>query len=145
MKDLPKEGHFYRIWKVVERMVVDRRDDLEGERMRDSYYLLREWLEPLRDADEITAAVNEVMADVDAEGYPPDWGDGPLMSLRHKPTYSAASLDTGDLRDELEEVAETKLDALIWWRQSRYEEAVIGEISEGDIEHIERTLANADT
>lgn len=53
MADLPKEGRSYRIWKVVEQLIVDRYDQLRDERMRDSYYLLREWLEPKRDSGEI--------------------------------------------------------------------------------------------
>lgn len=45
---LPNEGRSYRIWSVVEDLILDRYDQLKNERMRDSYYLLREWLEPLR-------------------------------------------------------------------------------------------------
>lgn len=48
---LPKDGRTYRIWSVVEELILDRYGELAEERMRDSYYLLREWLEPLR-ADE---------------------------------------------------------------------------------------------
>jgi 5S rRNA maturation endonuclease (ribonuclease M5) len=47
-KQLPKDGHTYRIWSVVEDLIVERYDELADERMRDSYYLLREWLDPLR-------------------------------------------------------------------------------------------------
>ena len=53
-KDLPRDGRSYRIWSVVEDVILDRREQLEGERMRDSYYLIREWLEPLRASGEIT-------------------------------------------------------------------------------------------
>jgi hypothetical protein len=51
--ELPKDGRSYRIWSVVEEIILDRYDELEDERMRDSYYLLREWLEPLRAQGEI--------------------------------------------------------------------------------------------
>lgn len=47
-EQLPKDGRSYRIWSVVEELILDRYDELKDERMRDSYYLLREWLEPLR-------------------------------------------------------------------------------------------------
>lgn len=50
---LRKEGRSYKIWSVVEDLIVDRYEDLKDERMRDSYYLLREWLEPLRASGDI--------------------------------------------------------------------------------------------
>lgn len=52
--ELPKDGHSYRIWSVVEELILERYDQVKDERMRDSYYLLREWLEPKRDAGEIS-------------------------------------------------------------------------------------------
>lgn len=53
-QQLPKDGRTYRIWTVVEDLVLERIEQIQDERMRDSYYLLREWLEPLRDGGEIT-------------------------------------------------------------------------------------------
>lgn len=54
--ELPKDGHSYRIWSVVEELILENYDVLQDERMRDSYYLLREWLEPLRDREDILDA-----------------------------------------------------------------------------------------
>jgi hypothetical protein len=54
--DLPKDGRSYRIWGVVEDLVLDRYEQIQDERMRDSYYLLREWLEPLRESGRILDA-----------------------------------------------------------------------------------------
>ncbi|MFB6202469.1 MAG: hypothetical protein ABEI98_10730 [Halorhabdus sp.] len=56
MTDLPKDGRTYRIWSVVEDLVLDRYGELADERMRDSYYLLREWLDPLRQQGDILDA-----------------------------------------------------------------------------------------
>lgn len=53
---LPKDGHTYRIWSVVEELVLGRLEQIQDERMRDSYYLLREWLNQRREAGEITDA-----------------------------------------------------------------------------------------
>lgn len=47
-QQLPKDGNSYRIWSVVEDLVLERYDQLAEERMRDSYYLVREWLDSLR-------------------------------------------------------------------------------------------------
>ena len=54
--DLPKDGRSFRIWTVVGDLIEDRYGELVDERMRDSYYLLREWLEPLRASGEIIDA-----------------------------------------------------------------------------------------
>lgn len=48
MRDLPKQGRTFRIWKVVEELILGRLDTIQANRMRDGYYLLREWLEPMR-------------------------------------------------------------------------------------------------
>lgn len=53
-RDLPKDGRRYRIWSVVEELIVERYDALRDERMRDSYYRVREWLNQRREAGEIT-------------------------------------------------------------------------------------------
>lgn len=64
MADLPKVGHTYRIWKVVEDLILDRYEQIRQERMRDSWYLLREWLEPLRGS-----RINDDEFDYFAENY----------------------------------------------------------------------------
>lgn len=63
MPDLPKDGRSYRIWSVVEEIVLERYSQLQEERMRDSYYLLREWLEPLRNSDQILDAEFDYFVD----------------------------------------------------------------------------------
>lgn len=47
-KQLPKDGRSFRIWSVVEDLILDRYEQVVDVRMRGSYYLIREWLEPLR-------------------------------------------------------------------------------------------------
>lgn len=54
MMDLPKVGRSYRIWQVVEDLVLEHYDQLAGKRMRGTYYLLREWLDDRRNRGEIT-------------------------------------------------------------------------------------------
>lgn len=63
VSELPKVGRTYRIWKVVEEIVLDRYTQIQDERMRDSYYLIREWLEPLRDSGEILTAEYDYFVD----------------------------------------------------------------------------------
>lgn len=54
--ELPKDGRTYRIWSVVEDLILDNYDRVKDERMRSTYYLLREWLESERDAGRIEDA-----------------------------------------------------------------------------------------
>lgn len=52
--ELPREGRTLRVWNVVERLVVNRYDELRDETMRGSFYLIREWLSSELDDGEIT-------------------------------------------------------------------------------------------
>lgn len=59
---LPKDGRTYRIWTVVENLILENLDQIKEERMRDSYYLMREWLDPLR-GEQITDAEFDYFAE----------------------------------------------------------------------------------
>ncbi|KXA94166.1 hypothetical protein AKJ36_03365, partial [candidate division MSBL1 archaeon SCGC-AAA259I07] len=62
---LRKEGRGYKIWKTVEQIILENYNQLAGERMRDGFYLLREWLESLRNEGKI----NNTEFDYFAENY----------------------------------------------------------------------------
>lgn len=77
---LREEGRGYKIWKIVEEIVLDKYSQLAGEMMRDTYYLLREWLEPLRDKGKITDTEFDYFVD-NYEYYRDDFW--PRMEKKH--------------------------------------------------------------
>ncbi len=60
---LPKVGRSYRIWKVVEQLVLENYGRLSEKRMRGTYYLIRERLDLSKDRlEELLAEQVSVMA-----------------------------------------------------------------------------------
>lgn len=78
-------------------------------------------------ADEINAVVDDVLDEFDSTSDLDEQGSGPPMQLRTR-NWPGETVDLGDLRDELANVARAKRARLLWWRQTRYEASVKEEI-----------------
>lgn len=94
--------------------------------------------------DEIDAVVDSVMDDYDPVNSPIHRGDGPQTQLMHRPAGDGEGVDLGDLREELEDVAEEKRDRLVWWNQSKYAENVKEEIGDDDVDKVTTAIGGGD-
>jgi 5S rRNA maturation endonuclease (ribonuclease M5) len=129
----------YTVAKMCEQEIPVTPLPIQSPRHQVTHNIRRTIEKTLEDAIEEIAqdVVEEKGANVEASL--PTEGTGPLMELRE---YDSAddAMELGELRDELYELGKERYDQLLWHRQSKYEERVVGEVGETDVTTIEERL-----